>query len=1036
MKELENDIIQKTYIPSRIEGIKLSDFLPENINKQEFDEIMKRTGMENPTSEENVKVLMLAYYESQEHKNYRKELINLDPKDKKEVGRKFIEDIKNHPVIGKVEKGKYKSEKLRVIDNVAWYGKIFQNLISDIKTSSFPKEDGFINPDALKKVQNSKIGESMYLSDRFMKLSTKWRSRSGRNKSTENNPYGIDMGDAFIHGYAKDEDNFELMFEDEYELKDEEGPQSDKKDIIRFQQDMNYMDILQAYYLTMERILSDKTDIKQKAYLKVMTEKHMLGELFNKHNSYAALEGRYKGNEKYLTYLLKGKEIKINLDMSSEDYNKLPDKYEYFNELTEEECQTIISTPYKDIPKDLKEKIESKMPSEETFKEKFKKAHFNDVKKRFDQIQKENQNNEIFNLDILKPEKQNDPNALDNLSQEEKAKIEKVFDIVFGPLIEEEALYEDSKNSHLKFISSNKKEDIVSHFWIKNDKWKNIYMAEDDDEAIKRLENGYYPDEIIKMKARALQKLTDNKKIAYRTYMFNSDGNLELDIKKSIVWDNPVKQEFKKPEDIKSEIEKKYDHNIIKEAFIDNDENEEDNYEDEYREDIINTNTKKLSGPETAKKFSDYIKKTFLNDNAPHKLDDESKALYNNWNAHCKKLDKIGKGENPKIESFKNFLGLRELKTSGEIHDKSNFMRCYDLLDDQKEKDEFIQHLNELNSALKLNLDIPGLVAGKALLPVNVNPERSPEESKMIYSRVIKDNVKASGMAIYASQAFGDLQYFKNKDLGIQDDINELEKSLKAVSEISDSSKPEDAKNRIERMKQQVDDFISTFSQCDNEVLIMIRDNIMAFRNVAYDYYQEIQSTEKRGFRDILKSEYSNMLKGLSDDDRKSIINDAQKTKNDLVKQLKQLKADYKELENCNKTGKKNSRQFDDMFNAVKDAAENLTENSTIQEIKEKMSKVMSTTGIYKDKINSQGWYAGNSIVGKKGFIRLRTAKNLSELSVKMVVSLHGLMVDRSMNPYMNIDSQINKMKEANMNAEQNIIHNQNDKKTGQIKKK
>ena len=70
MKELENDIIQKPYISSQLEGINLSDFLPDNVSKQEFDGIMKRTGMENPTSEENVKILMLAYYEFQEHKNY------------------------------------------------------------------------------------------------------------------------------------------------------------------------------------------------------------------------------------------------------------------------------------------------------------------------------------------------------------------------------------------------------------------------------------------------------------------------------------------------------------------------------------------------------------------------------------------------------------------------------------------------------------------------------------------------------------------------------------------------------------------------------------------------------------------------------------------------------------------------------------------------------------------------------------------------------------------------------------------------------
>ena len=308
-------------------------FLPDDLSDKELNEIMRRSGIENPTSEESIKFLMLAYFEHEkkwELKGVANDLDELNSAKKKAFGRRFIDAVKAHPVLGRVEKGNYPSEKLCVIGNIAWYGKLFHELLEPAFTANVQRTKLYKTTEGYKDIMNSKIGDYMFLSDRGLKLSQRWRNRGGRNISTKDNPYGIDMGDAFMAGYT----------DQEFEPKSGSVPQCNKKGIKTFLSDMNWIGILQSYHMTMERVLSAKTELQQRAYLKLMVENHMLTEQFGQYSKYKDME-RDHPDRLGAELALRGTYIRASLDVDNNNPYCLPEKYGYFSELSDEDWNAL-----------------------------------------------------------------------------------------------------------------------------------------------------------------------------------------------------------------------------------------------------------------------------------------------------------------------------------------------------------------------------------------------------------------------------------------------------------------------------------------------------------------------------------------------------------------------------------------------------------------------------------------------------------------------------------------------------------------------
>ena len=429
-----------------------------------------------------------------------------------------------------------------------------------------------------------------------------------------------------------------------------------------------------------------------------------------------------------------------------------------------------------------------------------------------------------------------------------------------------------------------------------------------------------------------------------------------------------------------------------------------------------------------------FIQNMYLGKASPHRLDPdaEDKVLVKTLNVYLKKFDRAEKAKDGKAEkddplaNLKIFLATKELK-NGKEHALTNFRRMYDVLED-KEKERFIKYLRGVNEDFDLGIDIQGLIDGKArvkpksrkeavknpaheekeVFMIEHEPEppaRSPEESKNIYSQAMKDMHHTNVMAIYAKQCLGNLEYVKAQDVGIIDDnYNALEASLGAVADLSDQAKPQEAKAAIDRMLNKVDTFIHDYSHTDNKTLKTICLCLKSFRKAARDYYNEndIRTTEDKTYKQILEAEYPNMMSGIGENEKRRFSILAEDQRKNIRKLLKKVRDNFKVLQDCNRYPDGNSRQFNNMF-AAAGIANALTENSTMMEIRKAIGELHATASVYNDKINSQGVFAGQLIVGKKkGYYRHQAAQNLKTVTTDLLFRM-----DYMTDPYRNLTDQI-----------------------------
>ena len=1048
----------------QLKSINLSEYLPDDLSKNQLDEIMTRSGIENPTSEESVKFLLMAFYEHEAininkyNRNY-KNLKELAPEDKKALGRRFIDEVKAHPVLGKVEKGKYPSEKLCVVGNIAWYGKLFNSLMQPSLKVPFCDAKKYSTMEGMKEIKSSSLGDYMFLADKGLTLSKRWRSRGGRNISTKDNPYGIDMGDAFIAGYSNKG----------YIPKEGTQPQCDKNDVMKFIDDMNWFEVLQINHMTMGKVLSAETDLKQRAYLKVVAEKHASLNMFNTfHQNYSNLIEK-NNNEMKVNFILKGKLYKAELDVDSNEPNKLPEKYEYFSKLTDDECRKILATPYDNLEDELKDKIDQLMPGEKSKDKKFKDYHKNEVNKQFNLIQEANNNIEIYELDILKPEKINDPKALENLSEEEKQKIERVYDVIFGPLIKEEALFEERENKDIKQRGSKGIADIASHFAVREENGNFKYLAINNEDELysEKQSKGYSRDEIVIIKAKVLQLITKEKKLRYLRYEAENEVDFYVS-SLAITWKKPVKplpvkafEEPKKEEPKKEEPKKekpKKEEPKKEEPKKDELKKEEQNLEEPKKENSNVSKTVQIKAgmkPVIPSSFAVFIDRTIL---ANTKGKNEYKVIYNTWNTYYKRLKAIGEGKDTKLVNMQKTLEGRMKDTNESI-----FMTTYNLFKSGDDKAAFVKYLKNLDKDYKLNLDVDSLLAGKIrednnkktedkkpeakelkdkksnVAIIERNPEsihpKSPEESRKIYARTMVNLRKANVMAIYAKQCDGVLDYICSENINVKDDeINRMIESLKTVSQLSDESTAQDAKSKIEELRNNVNANIDQLANADDPILKKVYINLKSFKTIAFENFYDgnnkdgsqkgivLTEGDNRTFKDIITEEYPNMCRDLSSNEKNKYAADIQKTQRSMEKLLKKVRENVEMLENCNKYKKGNSEQFNAMFDAA-EKAKNLSGDMSLMEIRNIMSRIMTTATIYRHKIWAQGIHAGNMVIGrKKGFIRQRAAQNLIDLATEILKPLHSCT-----DPYKKISDQI-KPQVHDMNAAGHDLKNNNTK--------
>ncbi len=258
----------------------------------------------------------------------------------------------------------------------------------------------------------------------------------------------------------------------------------------------------------------------------------------------------------------------------------------------------------------------------------------------------------------------------------------------------------------------------------------------------------------------------------------------------------------------------------------------------------------------------------------------------------------------------------------------------------------------------------------------------------------------------YARQCLGNLEYVKAKDIGAvaDDQYKDLEEKLSAVAALSDETNPRESKEKIDDMLSAVHNYISDNAHADNATLKTICLNLKSFRKAAKAYYQEndIQTEEDKTYKQILEDEYPNMMRGVSENEKRRFSIEAEKQRESIRKLLKKVRENFKELKDCNPQGVANSVQFNRMF-AAAERANNLTENSTMMEIRKAISDVHATASIYNDKINAQGLFGGQLIVGKKkGYYRRQAAMNLKNVSIDLLFRM-----DYMTDPYRSLTDQI-----------------------------
>ena len=454
---------------------------------------------------------------------------------------------------------------------------------------------------------------------------------------------------------------------------------------------------------------------------------------------------------------------------------------------------------------------------------------------------------------------------------------------------------------------------------------------------------------------------------------------------------------------------------------------------------------KKGPQPGNAGLLAMFFQNMYLGEGAHHRLDpkSEDRVLANHLKIHCERLKKAQppkEGEEEKenkLARLKDFLESKEVK-NGEEHEFTNFRRLYDVLD-EKEKGRFVKYLIGINEDFGLDIDIQGLIDGKfkentvlkkaqdkkaqdkiaqdkkpaheepQVFIIDQEPEqppvKSPEESKNIYSQAMKDMHFANGVAIYARQALGDIEFIKAKDLSIVDDafVN-MENKFREVAAFSDQSKPTEVRDKIDQMMEMIDTNISAWADSNNKIIKLVRLNLKSFRKAAQEFYDDnkIETEDDRTFEKILKDEYPNMVSGLSENEKRRFSILAEKQREDVRKLLKKVKDNFKVLQDCNRHPDGNSVQFNRMFTAA-ERANALTENSTMMELRNVISDVLSSAAVYNDKINAQGLFGGQLTVGKKkGYYRHQAAKNLKTVATDLLFRM-----DYMTDPYRSLSQQI-----------------------------
>ena len=946
MKEVEENNIQKPVRPMQLEAINLSEFLPSDLSKEELDEIMTRSGIEDPTSEESVKFLLLAFSENPDLKNrlsYYGDIKKLSPEIKKRLGREFISALKAHPVIGTVEGEGEEAQKMRAIDNVAWYGKIMKNLMKSAETLSFPKSESMTSTENLKKLKDSKFGDYTFLSDRFMKLSKKWRSRDGRNISTKDNPYGIDRCDAFIAGFSN-----ELFHTLPGNITN-----STKGNNKNFLQSINCYTILQTYNMVMDRILSEKTDLKQKAYLKLLLETNIQDVKFKPGSDYTTIIKNVNGMALFQNYLTKGKYNKVLLDIDFKDNNNLPEKYEYFNTLSEEECNTILNTPYSELSDDLKKKAEKLMPSVDDIKNKYENYHKGEISEGLI-VAYSNNNSEVFDLDILNTDKIDDLNEIEKLTELEKRAISDTFNLVMAPVLMEEMMteYQESEAMSLLNHTKSRKADISSHFIIRRSPKENVYAdgSTSQEEFNRKQNRGYSADEIIQMKLRVLREVTKEKTLAYRRYQNDYVGSTNI-APRTVMWKVATKpdknrQAMKKPVvEEKAAENKEIEKPVVKEQppvrpeeKKEEEKKEEEKKEEEKKEEEKKEEEKKEEEKKEEKKEEKPVIKEKIEEN---KIEENKNINFDDGN---------------RINNFDD-----DNKINNDINNKDNEIKTEEIIDQETPEEGIVEDGAGEEEDIK-------------------ERERLFKESVENYTSALSDMDKINALVIYSNEFLGCLRFRDEIHKDNNEAVSELKEKLQIVASLSDETSPADAKGAISELGTAMNNYLLYGAGLKNKVIKRNCKELTSFKESVDKAINGMKlDTEEMSYREIMQNEYKEIYKKTAKVTRKDISESAENQNKKLIETLKLVKEQYKILQSCNKHPQGNSVQFNEMFEAAGKAAALSVDSSPI-EIKNIMGQLRSTTATYMKKINERG----GGIIGagkKKGFYRLESAKDLYKIA-------------------------------------------------------
>ncbi len=191
-------------MPSVFESMKISDYF--DLNDKEVKQILKNAGISHYFSEDSVKSIFAMYLMGAKemppsyitNSDVVDALANKSAEEKKALGQAFLNDMKEHKILGEVEGGKEKVE-----ENIRWFGQMYSKASESISLGSdrFPKLDDLMDAESIcNQKDTSFVATGMIASDFLLETGITFSRRS--NRATKQNNYGIDFGKVFLEGYG------------------------------------------------------------------------------------------------------------------------------------------------------------------------------------------------------------------------------------------------------------------------------------------------------------------------------------------------------------------------------------------------------------------------------------------------------------------------------------------------------------------------------------------------------------------------------------------------------------------------------------------------------------------------------------------------------------------------------------------------------------------------------------------------------------------------------------------------------------------